>query len=138
VGNVRDPNPALRGRDPVTGIEFPQNDIPLFETREFDSILRMQGGEVAVLAGLMQDTVETTDSGIPGVRSIPLIGEALSQRADLTKKTELVIFLRSTVIRDPSIEGDFRRYRDLLPGDNFFLKPNPQRVAPPTGPRDRL
>jgi general secretion pathway protein D len=138
IGNVRDPNPALRGRDPVTNTEFPQNDIPLFETREFDSILRMQGGEIAVLAGLMQDFVENTDTGIPGIRNIPFIGEALSQRADLSKKTELVIFLRSTVIRDPSIEGDFRRYRDRVPAENFFLKPNPQRVAPPMGPRDGL
>jgi general secretion pathway protein D len=86
----------------------------------------------------MQDFVENTDTGIPGIRNIPFIGEALSQRADLSKKTELVIFLRSTVIRDPSIEGDFRRYRDMVPGDNFFLKPNPQRDAPPTRPRDRL
>lgn len=137
VGSVRDPNPALRPAATDT-VAPPQNDIPLFETREFDSILRMQGGEIAVLAGLMQDFVENTDTGIPGIRNIPFIGEALSQRADLSKKTELVIFLRSTVIRDPSIEGDFRRYRDLIPGENFFLKPNPQRVAPPTGPRDRL
>ena len=137
VGSVRDPNPALR-QTATDIVAPPQNDIPLFETREFDSILRMQGGEIAVLAGLMQDFVENTDTGIPGIRSIPFIGEALSQRADLSKKTELVIFLRSTVIRDPSIEGDFRRYRDLVPGENFFLKPNPQRVAPPTGPRDRL
>jgi general secretion pathway protein D len=137
VGSVRDPNPALR--QTVNDIVAPpQNDIPLFETREFDSILRMQGGEIAVLAGLMQDFVENTDTGIPGIRNIPFIGEALSQRADLSKKTELVIFLRSTVIRDPSIEGDFRRYRDMVPGDNFFLKPNPQRDAPPTRPRDRL
>jgi general secretion pathway protein D len=137
VGSVRDPNPALR---PTVNdvVAPPQNDIPLFETREFDSILRMQGGEIAVLAGLMQDFVENTDTGIPGIRNIPFIGEALSQRADLSKKTELVIFLRSTVIRDPSIEGDFRRYRDLVPGENFFLKPNPQRVAPPLGPRDRF
>jgi MSHA biogenesis protein MshL len=127
VGNARDPNPALQGLQT-------QNDIPLFETREFDSILRLQSGESAVLAGLMQDQVENTDTGIPGIRSIPFIGEVLSQRADLTRKTELVIFLRATVIRDASVEGDFRNYRDQLPNDDFFRKPNPQRVAPPVPP----
>jgi len=129
VGNARDPNPALAG-------QLNQNDIPLFETREFDSILRLQSGEIGVLAGLMQDTVENTDSGIPGVRSIPIVGEALSQRADLTRKTELVIFLRATVIRDASIDGDFRAFRNLLPGEDFFAKPNPGRVAPPRLPSD--
>jgi MSHA biogenesis protein MshL len=127
VGNARDPNPALQGLQT-------QNDIPLFETREFDSILRLQSGDSAVLAGLMQDQVENTDTGIPGIRSIPFIGEVLSQRADLTRKTELVIFLRATVIRDASVEGDFRNYRDQLPNDDFFRKPNPQRVAPPVPP----
>jgi MSHA biogenesis protein MshL len=127
VDSVRDPNPALAGL-------ATQNDIPVFETREFDSILRLQSGEIAVLAGLMQDFSQSTDSGIPGVRSIPFIGEALSNRADLSTKTELVIFLRATVIRDPSLDGDYRNFRGELPREDFFSKPNPQRVAPPVLP----
>ena len=127
VGVVRDPNPALQGA-------LTQNDIPLFETREFDSILRLQSGEIAVLAGLMQDTIDNRDSWIPGLRSVPIIGEALSQRADLTTKTELVIFLRATVIRDPSLQGDFRAFREQLPREDFFHKTNPGREAPPLGP----
>jgi general secretion pathway protein D len=127
VGSVRDPNPALQGL-------ATQNDIPLFETREFDSILRLRSSEVAVLAGLMQDTVENTVTGIPGIRSIPLIGDLMSQRTDLTRKTELVIFLRATVIRDPNIDGDFSRFRDQLPREDFFRKPNPGLTATPIGP----
>ncbi len=126
VDDATDPNPALIG---TAG-----NRIPLFETREFDSILRLQSGDVAVLAGLMQDQVENTDTGIPGVRTIPIIGEALSQRADLTRKTELVIFLRATVIRDASIDGDFRSFRDQLPAEDFLTRPNPGRIAPPVLP----
>jgi general secretion pathway protein D len=127
VGNARDPNPALQG-------QITQNDIPLFETREFDSILRLQSGEAAVLAGLMQDQVDNTDTGIPGIRSIPILGEALSSRASLTRKTELVIFLRATVIRDPSIDGDFASFRNQLPTEDFLRKPNPGLVAPIVGP----
>ena len=58
VDSVRDPNPALQGQNT-------QNDIPVFETREFDSILRLQNGEVAVLAGLMQDFVQNNESAFP-------------------------------------------------------------------------
>jgi len=127
VGVARDPNPALQGL-------ATQNEIPLFETREFDSILRLRSSEVAVLAGLMQDSVENTVSGIPGLRSIPLLGDLTSQRSDLTRKTELVIFLRATVIRDPNLEGDFSRFRDQLPREDFFSRPNPGLAAPPVGP----
>ena len=131
VGDAPDPNPALV--DPVTGERF-ANNIPVFETREFDSILRLRSGEIAVLAGLMQDTIDNRDSGIPGIRHIPILGDLLEQRADVTTKTELVIFLRATVVRDPSLEGDFRQFRSQLPREDFFSKPNPGKVAPPVGP----
>ena len=127
VDSVRDPNPALQGA-------ATPNDIPVFETREFDSMLRLQSGEIAVLAGLMQDFAQANDSGIPGLRSIPILGEALSNKAELSTKTELVIFLRATVIRDPSLEGDFRTFRDQLPREDFFSRPNPTRIAPPVLP----
>lgn len=127
VDSVTDPNPALQG-------QATQNIIPVFETREFDSILRLQSGQIGVLAGLMQDIVERNDAGIPGIRNIPILGELLSSRADLSRKTELVIFLRATVIHDPSLQGDFAGLRGQLPGEDFFTKPNPTRVAPPLGP----
>jgi len=122
VGFAIDPNPALSAATP--------NLIPIFESRELDSILRMQSGQIAMLGGLMQDQAENTEDGIPGVRNIPGIGVLLSQRKDQTRKTELVIFLRATVVRDPSVDGDFRRFRDLLPGSDYFSKPNPGREPP--------
>jgi general secretion pathway protein D len=126
VADAEDPNPALVGGTP--------NVIPVFETREFDSILRLRSGETAVLAGLMQDTIDNRETGIPGIRHIPILGELLAQKADLTTKTELVIFLRATVLQDPSLDGDFRQFRSQLPREDFFSKPNPAKVAPPVWP----
>jgi general secretion pathway protein D len=133
VDSVKDPNPALQV-SPTNPTAIP-NEIPVFETREFDSILRLQSGQLGVLAGLMQDIAENTDSGIPGIRSIPLIGDIFSNKAQLSRKSELVIFLRATVIHEPSVDGDFRRFRDQVPADDYFRKPNPGRVAPVMGPQ---
>ncbi|MBI1942490.1 MAG: type II and III secretion system protein [Betaproteobacteria bacterium] len=119
VAFANDPNPALTAANP--------NLIPVFETRELDSILRIQSGQTAVLGGLMQDQVENTDDGIPGVHNIPILGALTSQRRDVTRKTELVIFLRATVLRDANVDGDFRPFRSMLPGEDFFAKPNPGR-----------
>jgi general secretion pathway protein D len=124
IGNATDPNPALTT----------PNLIPIFETREFDSVLRLQSGQVAVLGGLMQDQRSRTEDTIPGVNAIPGLGELLEQRNESNIKTELVIFLRATVVREPSLDGDYRSLRGDLPGDDFFLRPNPARVAPPIGP----
>ncbi len=122
VDFATDPNPALALATP--------NLIPVFETREFDSVLRIQSGETAVLGGLMQDSVERIEDMVPGLRSIPLFGQLFSQRKDVNLKTELVIFLRATVIRDASIEGDYRSFRELLPGSDFMRKPNPGKDQP--------
>jgi MSHA biogenesis protein MshL len=133
VDDATDPNPALQVT--ATNPNAVANKIPIFETREFDSILRLQSGEIGVLAGLMQDITEQTDTGIPGIRSIPILGELLSSKAQLGRKSELVIFLRATVIRDPSVDGDLRSLRGQLPREDFFARPNPGMVAPPVGPR---
>jgi general secretion pathway protein D len=135
VDSVNDPNPALQATS--ANPNAVPNVIPVFETREFDSVLRLQSGQVGVLAGLMQDIVENTDTGIPGIRSIPILGDILSNRSELSRKSELVIFLRATVIRDPSLDGDFQSFRGQLPGEDFFAKPNPAKLEPPLGPSGR-
>jgi len=124
---VPDPNPAL------TTV---QNLIPEIRTREMESVMRLQEGEIGVLGGLMQDTRASSEGGIPGVRQIPGIGQILANQDDSAKKSELVIFLRPTIIRDASIDGDYRSYRSYLPSDNFLNEPNPQQVAPPVPPRN--
>lgn len=127
VAFAADPNPALAQAGT-------SNEIPVFETREMDSVLRIQSGQTAVLGGLMQDSVERIEDMIPGIRSIPLLGQLFSQRKDVNLKTELVIFLRATVIRDASVEGDYRSFRELLPGSDFLRKPNPGRDQPAESP----
>jgi MSHA biogenesis protein MshL len=127
VLNVR---PTIRRKvadqaDPNPGLTTVPNLIPVFETREMDSMLRMQSGQTAVLGGLMQDSVENIEDGIPGISQIPFLRELFSQQKKVNRKTELVIFLRATVIRDASIEGDYQGFRELLPSNDFLRKPNP-------------
>ena len=123
IGDVADPNPSLATAG-VTSL------VPVIQTREMESVLRVQSGQVAVLGGLMQDAVTNIEDTIPGVRDIPGIGQLLSQRKDINQKTELVIFLRPVVIKDASIDGDYASYRNQLPGADFFSKPNPSRPRP--------
>ncbi len=124
VGSAADPNPALTTT----------NNIPVFETREFDSILRVQSGDIAVLGGLMQDETRSVEDGIPFISDIPVLGWLFKQKKDITTKTELVIFLRPTVIHDGSIAGDFSRFRDHLPTERFFDNPAPARRPPAAKP----
>ncbi|HTQ76782.1 MAG TPA: type II and III secretion system protein [Burkholderiales bacterium] len=130
--DVADPNPSLANPCGlgVNNCSTPAiaSLIPVIQTREMESVMRVQSGQTAVLGGLIQDSVTKIEDQIPGVRSIPGIGQLLEQRKDLNQKTELVIFLRPIVIRDPSIEGDYSSLRELVPGNNYFLKPNPSKA----------
>ena len=122
VADATDPNPALSTARP--------NLIPIFETRELDSMLRLQSGQTAVLGGLMQDSVEDVEDTIPGLNLIPFIGKLFAQQRKVTRKTELVIFLRATVVRDASVDGDYARFRNLLPKENFLTRPRGSAPAP--------
>jgi general secretion pathway protein D len=130
IGDVADPNPSLSNPCGV-GIQncatpAIQSLIPVIQTREMESLLRVQSGQVAVLGGLIQDQVSNVEDGIPGVNR-SAIGELLRQRKDTATKTELVIFLRPIVIRDPSIDGDYRRFRGLIPESDYLRRPNPAK-----------
>jgi general secretion pathway protein D len=118
----RDPNPSLPANIP--------NMVPEIQTREMESLMSVSDGEIAVLGGLMHDEIDNNDDSVPGVSKIPIIGNLFSHRNDKTTRTELVIFLRPTIIKDASVRGDFSSFRSQLPQDDFFkgnaLQPVPE------------
>jgi general secretion pathway protein D len=99
------------------------NKIPQTSTREMESVLKIENNQIAVLGGLMEDRVDNFTDKVPGLSDIPVAGETFKNRNDSTTKTELVIFLRPMVIKDASITGDFRAYRNMLPDPDFFKNP---------------
>lgn len=120
--NVRPTISSLQGAgktDPTPGLAVP-NVVPEIQTREMESMLRLSDGEVAVMGGLMEDRVNYTSNEIPGLGGLPGIGNFFRNRDDTSTKTELVIFLKPTIIRDPSINGDYRSFANQLPGQEFF------------------
>jgi MSHA biogenesis protein MshL len=62
-------------------------------------MVRAQDGNIVALGGLMQVSVTTQKSGIPGLQDIPGIGAAFRSTQRTTVKKELVILLKPTVIK---------------------------------------
>ena len=109
----QDPNPALAANNI-------KNLVPQIRMREIESMMRVESGDIAVLGGLMEDRLDNRDGRLPGLGDIPFVGEVFNTRANSTTKSELVVLLRPTVIRDASISGDFSSFRESLPGKDFF------------------
>ncbi len=121
LGYVPDPNPSLA--NPCLGIGScagVTNNIPQTSTREMESVLRIQNNQIAVLGGLMEDQIDKNNNEVPLLARVPLVGNLFQNRNDTTTKTELVIFLRPIIIKNPSVNGDFNAYRNKLPDQDFF------------------
>lgn len=125
----QDPNPALTVA----------NEVPQIRTREIESMLRVQSGDVAVLGGLMEDRMENKSGRFPGLGDVPLFGEIFTTRNNASTKTELVVVLRPTVIKDASISGDFKQFGNALPDNGFFQTDKVyQPFSGPTDPQEQL
>ncbi|QDC43434.1 pilus (MSHA type) biogenesis protein MshL [Methylophilus medardicus] len=66
---------------------------------ETDSIVRTKDGNVIAIGGLMSESVDNTRTKVPGLGDVKFLGNLFRQKDQASTKTELVILLKSTVVR---------------------------------------
>lgn len=109
VGSVDDPNPDLE----KAGVK---NSIPVIQVREMESLLQVRSGQTVVLGGLIQDDSNNARDGVPGLSRPEGIGALFGQHERINSQTELVIFLRPTVVSNPTLGNDaLQPFQRLLP-----------------------
>ena len=114
-----------------------QNLVPIVRTRELESILSLRDGEVGVLGGLLEDRTTDDDTAVPGLNKLPGLGALFEKKNQQTFKTEFVVFIRASIIRTPTIHGDYSEYRDLLPTSDFLNRERTNTFLPPAQERGR-
>nr|WP_241492882.1 type II secretion system secretin GspD [Pseudomonas endophytica] len=67
--------------------------------RALKSTILAEDGEIIVIGGLIKDSVRTQVSGVPLLRSIPYLGALFRWNKDTHTKTNLMVFLRPTIVR---------------------------------------
>lgn len=98
---LEDPGVAVTlalARQNIPNLPNVSSRVPVVLTREMESIVRVRSGDVAILGGLMRESAANGTDQVPGVGSVPLLGEAFKFRSRRNGKSELVIFLRPTVV----------------------------------------
>jgi general secretion pathway protein D len=91
LGFVSDPNPDLA----VAGV---RNLVPEIQVREMESVLRVNNGGLVVIGGLMQERIRDDRVQVPWLSSIPVLGHLFSYKKEVSEKTELLVFLKPTVV----------------------------------------
>ncbi len=91
LGFVDDPNPELAAANV-------RNSVPEIQVREMESMLRVASGDMAIIGGLMQESVDNTEERLPGIGSLPIVRHLFSSQRRRRSQTELLIVLRPTVL----------------------------------------
>jgi MSHA biogenesis protein MshL len=124
-----DPNPQLA----AAGVT---NPVPEVQTREMESVLQVNNGQTVVLGGLMQDDVRRNRDQVPFIGNQQVLGDFFAFRNEQATKSELVIFLRTTIVTNPSLTSDeLKFFQRFLPEPE--APPDLSTVPPSLRPPDR-
>jgi len=73
---------------------------PTISQRRIKSSIAVTSGQTVLLAGLISESENKQRQGIPILDSIPGMGDAFSHQTNTRARTELILFIRPTVIKD--------------------------------------
>jgi len=86
-----------------------------FLSREASTSLVVDKGETVIMAGLIQEVIDTARSGIPFLKDIPILGFLFGKTGRIIRKTELMVFITPHVIFEKEEAAEVtRKFRDRL------------------------
>jgi len=68
--------------------------------RKIETKVLAQDGEIVVLGGLVKDDVQDSQQGVPFLQDIPLLGRLFRNDVVSVTKSNLLVFIRPTIVRD--------------------------------------
>ena len=99
---------------------------PITNKRSVDSTVLVNDGQIVVIGGLIQDSVGDSVQKIPWLGDLPLIGGLFRYNTRSRTKTNLMVFLRPTLLRSaPQAESLTNDRYDYILGEQLNSKPLP-------------
>jgi general secretion pathway protein D len=83
----------------VAGTTSSNIDSPTIQQRKFSTQIQVEDGQVVALGGLIRSNRTVGDTGMPLLGRAPVIGALFNSRDRSSRQTELVVFLRPTIVR---------------------------------------
>ena len=130
--------PEVSTLDFANAVQFSGFRIPALISRRTSTELELRNGQTFAIAGLMNNTMTSTMTKIPGIGDIPILGYLFRSKAAQKNRTELVVMITPVLLGDGStgVTNQLPRLKDP------FLSPlrDNESIAqpPPAFPQSSL
>ena len=102
---------------------------PVTLKRTVDTTVIVRDNQTIVIGGLIDDVTTTSETKVPVLGDIPILGWLFRDRSESREKTNLYIFLTPRVIKNPgeadSVLQEKKGQMDSLRGGSFKINQNP-------------
>ncbi len=117
---------------------------PVINSRVATTTVVVPNGQTVVIGGLMENTQTDSESKVPGLGDIPLLGNLFKRKVKENVKRELMIFLTPTIVQAPAqlagVTQDEKLNKKIAPKAfpqedlDRFLESLPVKGAQPAAP----
>jgi pilus assembly protein CpaC len=123
--------PEVSTLDFANGVNLQGFRIPALSTRRTETELELIDGQTFAIAGLMNNSMNTTMSKIPGIGDIPILGLLFKSKAAQKNQTELVVMITPHILprNSPGVTPNLPRiqepYMPPMPSNKTMEMPPP-------------
>jgi pilus assembly protein CpaC len=119
--------PEVSALDFANAITLEGFRIPALTTRRTETEVELHDGQTFAIAGLMNNTLTTALSKIPGIGDIPILGLLFQSKAHQKNQTELVVMITPQIIKrgQPGVSEGLPSLVEPYLGPNNKPLPNP-------------
>ncbi|PSW09083.1 type II secretion system protein GspD [Photobacterium rosenbergii] len=104
-----------------------------FSKRQLTTNVLIQDGQMLALGGLIQEQTNESEQKIPILGDIPVLGHLFKSTNTTTAKTNLMVFIKPTIIRDGvTADGITQRKYNYIRAEQLFKADKGLRLMPET------
>ncbi|WP_084419686.1 type II and III secretion system protein family protein [Henriciella litoralis] len=129
--------PEVSQLDPRNSVRLSDVEIPALSVRRADTTVELGDGESFAIAGLIQNTVDSTSVQTPFLGDIPVLGALFRSNRFRENETELVIIITPRLVRPAPagtrLEDPLTSHREPSEAERLLLGKLDDQQAPTMG-----
>jgi len=92
-------------------------DVPVTSRKEAAAKVSVRDHDTIILGGLIETSKTKSDSGVPFLKDVPMLGYLFRSTSDSEVRNELIVLIRPTVLPTPEVAAlTARAEKDKMPG----------------------